>query len=171
LDNILGAPPPPPPPNVPPLQETSARERPELSLRERMEEHRQNAICATCHRRIDPLGFALENFDAIGKWRTSEGHLPIDASGVLPDGTKFGGPDEFRKVLLARRDEFARGFTGKLLTYALGRAIAYYDMPAVRAIMREAAPGDYRWSSLVLGIVKSRPFQMKAAQEVATTGQ
>jgi hypothetical protein len=97
--------------------------------------------------------------------------LPIDASGVLPDGTTFGGPDEFRKVLMARRDEFARGFTEKLLTYALGRAIAYYDKPAVRAIMREAAPSDYRWSSLVLGIMKSQPFQMRAAQEVAATGQ
>jgi mono/diheme cytochrome c family protein len=172
LDNILGAPPPPPPPNVPPLQETSARERPEQSMRERMEAHRQNPICAACHQRMDPLGFALENFDAIGKWRTSEGHLPIDASGVLPDGTKFQGPDEFRKVLMARRDDFARGFTEKLLTYAIGRPTAYYDMPALRTIMRDAAPGDYRWSSLVLGIVKSRPFQMRAAaQEVAATAQ
>ena len=171
LDNILGSPPAPPPPNVPPLQETSARERPEQSMRERMEAHRQNPICATCHQRMDPLGFALENFDAIGKWRTSEGHVPIDASGVLPDGTKFQGPDEFRKVLNARRDEFARGFTDKLLTYAIGRATAYYDMPALRTIMRESAPGDYRWSSLVLGIVKSRPFQMRAAQEAAATAQ
>ena len=172
LDNILGAPPSPPPPNVPPLQETNARERPEQSMRERMEAHRQNPICATCHQRMDPLGFALENFDAIGKWRTSEGHLPIDASGVLPDGTKFQGPDEFRKVLIARRDDFARGFTEKLLTYAIGRAPAYYDMPALRAILREAVPSDYRWSSLVLGIVKSRPFQMKAAaQGGAATAQ
>ncbi len=172
LDNILGAPPSPPPPNVPPLQETSARERPEQSMRERMEAHRQNPICATCHQRMDPLGFALENFDAIGKWRTSEGHLPIDASGALPDGTKFRGPEEFRKVLIARRDDFARGFTEKLLTYAIGRAPAYYDMPALRAILREAAPSDYRWSALVLGIVKSRPFQMKAAAQAgAATAQ
>jgi mono/diheme cytochrome c family protein len=168
LDNILGAPPPPPPPNVPPLQETGAREGLEVSMRERMEAHRQNAVCATCHQRMDPLGFALENFDAIGKWRTTEGQSPIDASGVLPDGTKFAGPDEFRNALLAHRDEFVRTFTEKLLTYALGRAVAYYDMPALRAITREAAPGDYRWSSLVLAIVKSRPFQMRAAQEVAT---
>jgi Protein of unknown function (DUF1585)/Protein of unknown function (DUF1588) len=141
-------------------------------MRERMEAHRQNPICAACHQRMDPLGFALENFDAIGKWRTSEGHLPIDASGVLPDGTKFQGPDEFRKVLMARRDDFARGFTEKLLTYAIGRPTAYYDMPALRTIMRDAAPSDYRWSSLVLGIVKSRPFQMRAAaQEVAATAQ
>ncbi len=171
LDNILGAPPPPPPPNVPPLPETSARDGAEVSMRERMEAHRQNAICATCHQRMDPLGFALENFDAIGKWRTTEGHAAIDASGVLPDGTKFGGPDEFRTALMAHRDEFVRTFTEKLLTYALGRAVAYYDMPALRAILREAAPSDDRWSSLILGIVKSEPFQMRAAQEVATTGQ
>jgi hypothetical protein len=164
LDNILGAPPPPPPPNVPPLPETSARERPDVSMRELMGAHRQNAVCATCHQRMDPLGFALENFDAIGKWRTTEGHAPIDASGVLPDGTKFGGPDDFRKALMAHRDEFVRTFTEKLLTYALGRAVAYYDMPALRTIVREAAPGDYRWSSLILGIVNSRPFQMRAAQ-------
>jgi mono/diheme cytochrome c family protein len=168
LDNFLGAPPPPPPPNVPPLQETGAREGLEVSMRERMAAHRQNAVCATCHQRMDPLGFALENFDAIGKWRTTEGQAPIDASGVLPDGTKFAGPDEFRNALLAHRDEFVRTFTEKLLTYALGRAVAYYDMPALRAITREAAPSDYRWSSLVLAIVKSRPFQMRAAQEVAT---
>ena len=171
LDNILGAPPPPPPPNVPPLPETSARDRPEVSMRELMAAHRQNPVCATCHQRMDPLGFALENFDAIGKWRTSEGHAPIDASGVLPDGTKFGGPDEFRAALMAHRDEFVRTFTEKLLTYALGRAVAYYDMPALRAIIREAAPSDYRWSSLILGIVNSRPFQMRAAEDVATTSQ
>jgi hypothetical protein len=120
---------------------------------------------------MDPLGFALENFDAIGKWRTAEGHAPIDASGVLPDGTKFEGPEEFRQALMARSDEFVRASTEKLLTYALGRAVAYYDMPALRAIMREAAPSEYRWSSLVVGIVKSSPFQMRAAQAVATTGQ
>jgi mono/diheme cytochrome c family protein len=168
LDNILGAPPPPPPPNVPPLPETPAGERPQASMRERMEEHRQNAICATCHQRMDPLGFALENFDAIGKWRTAEGSSPIDASGVLPDGTKFSGPDDFRTALVAHRDEFVRTFTERLLTYALGRAVAHYDMPALRTIMREAAPSEYRWSSLILGIVKSRPFQMRAAPEVTT---
>jgi hypothetical protein len=170
LDNILGAPPPPPPPNVPPLPETTARGR-EASMRELMEAHRQNAVCATCHQRMDPLGFALENFDAIGKWRTTEGHAPIDASGVLPDGTKFSGPDEFRRALMAHSDEFVRTFTEKLLTYALGRAVAYYDMPALRTVIRGAAPSDYRWSSLVLGIVKSQPFQMRAAQDVATTSQ
>ena len=120
---------------------------------------------------MDPLGFALENFNAIGKWRTMDGTSPIDASGVLPDGTTFAGPTEFRQALLLRRNEFVRTFTEKLLTYALGRAVQYYDMPAVRTIMRDAAPDDYRWSSLILGIVKSGPFQMRKAQEVATVAQ
>ena len=171
LDNILGAPPPPPPPNVPPLEESDEAGQPLASMRERMEQHRQNAVCATCHRRMDPLGFALENFDAIGKWRTTDGTSAIDASGVLPDGTTFAGPDEFRQALLMHREEFTRTFTEKLLTYALGRAVQHYDMPAVRTIMRDAAPANNRWSSLVLGIVESKPFQMRTAQEVATVAQ
>ncbi len=170
LDNILGAPPPPPPPNVPDLPERGDDGEP-ASMRERMEQHRANPVCASCHTRMDPLGFALENFNAIGKWRTMDGTSPIDASGVLPDGTTFAGPTEFRQALLLRRDEFVRTFTEKLLTYALGRAVQYYDMPAVRTIMRDAAPDDYRWSSLILGIVKSGPFQMRKAQEVATVAQ
>ena len=170
LDNILGAPPPPPPPNVPDLPERGDDGEP-ASMRERMEQHRANPVCASCHTRMDPLGFALENFNAIGKWRTMDGTSPIDASGVLPDGTTFAGPTEFRQALLLRRDEFVRTFTEKLLTYALGRAVQYYDMPAVRTIMRNAAPDDYRWSSLILGIVKSGPFQMRKAQEVATVAQ
>jgi hypothetical protein len=169
LENIFGAPPPPPPPNVPPLKETATGEQPMASMRERMEEHRQNAVCASCHMRMDPLGFALENFDAIGKYRTADGNAAIDASGVLPDGTKFSGPDEFRHALLMHRDEFVRTFTEKLMTYALGRAVQYYDMPALRTIIREAAPTNYRWSSLILGIVTSKPFQMRQAQELATT--
>ena len=171
LDNILGAPPPPPPPNVPPLKETGEQGEPTASMRERMEAHRQNPVCATCYQRMDPLGFALENFDAIGKWRTTESHVAIDASGVLPDGTKFGGPDEFRAALMAHADEFVRAFTEKLLTYALGRPVQYYDMLAFRAILREAAPSDYRWSALIMGIVKSSPFQMRNGQEVVTTAQ
>ena len=167
LDNILGAPPPPPPPNVPPLAETGEGGQPPASMRERMEQHRANPVCASCHTRMDPLGFALENFNAIGKWRAMDGTSAIDASGVLPDGTTFAGPDEFRRALLMHRDAFIRTFTQKLLTYALGRAVQYYDMPAVRTIMREAAPDNYRWSSLILGIVKSRPFQMRQAQAVA----
>ena len=171
LDNILGAPPPPPPPNVPPLEESAEAGHALASIRERMEAHRQNAVCATCHVRMDPLGFALENFNAIGQWRTTDGSSEIDASGVLPDGTTFSGPDEFRQVLLTRREEFVRTFTEKLLMYAAGRATQYYDMPAIRTIMRDAAPDDYRWSSLILGIVNSRPFQMRSVQGVATTAQ
>ncbi len=162
LDNILGAPPPPPPPNVPDLPERGHDGEP-ASIRARMEQHRANPVCASCHTRMDPLGFALENFNAIGKWRTTDGTSAIDASGVLPDGTTFAGPDEFRRALLMRRDEFIRTFTEKLLTYALGRAVQYYDMPAVRTITRNAGPDNYRWSSLILGIVKSRPFQMRKA--------
>ena len=165
LDNILGAPPPPPPPNVPPLEESAEAGQSLGSMRERMEQHRVNPVCASCHTRMDPLGFALENFDAIGRWRTMDGTSAIDASGLLPDGTAFAGPDEFRQALLMHREEFVRTFTEKLLTYALGRAVQYYDMPAVRTIMRDAAPDNYRWSSLVLGIVESRPFQMRKAQE------
>jgi hypothetical protein len=160
LENILGAPPPPPPPDVPALKENNAGDRP-LSVRQRMEEHRQNPVCASCHSRMDPLGFALENFDAIGRWRNAdEGHVPIDASGAL-DGTRFQGPVELRTVLLARQGEFVRTVTEKLLTYALGRGIEYYDRPVVRAILAQAAPEEYRWSSLILGVVKSAPFQMR----------
>ncbi|MEE8116499.1 MAG: DUF1585 domain-containing protein, partial [Gemmatimonadales bacterium] len=144
---------------------------PLASVRERMEAHRQNAVCAACHTRMDPLGFALENFNAIGQWRTVDGTSAIDASGVLPDGTTFAGPDEFRQALLMHREEFIRTFTEKLLTYALGRAVQYYDMPAVRTIMRDAAPDNYRWSSLILGIVKSGPFQMRKAHEAATRAE
>ena len=168
LENILGAPPPPPPANVPPLAETGEGGQPPASVRERMEQHRANPVCASCHARMDPLGFALENFNAIGKWRTRDGTSAIDASGVLPDGTTFAGPDEFREALLLRREEFVATFTEKLLTYALGRAVQYYDMPAVRTIMRDAAPDDYRWSSLILGIVKSMPFEMRMARAVTT---
>ncbi len=164
LDNILGAPPPPPPANVPPLEEADEAGQPLASMRERMAAHRRNAVCATCHMRMDPLGFALENFDAIGRWRTTDGTSEIDASGVLPDGTPFAGPGEFRQALLSRREEFVRTFTEKLLTYALGRAVQYYDMPAVRTIMGDASSDDYHWSSLILGIVESRSFQMRKAQ-------
>jgi len=110
---------------------------------------------------MDPLGFALENFDAVGQWRTLDGNAPIDASGVLADGTAFSGPAELRQVLLSRREQFVHTVTEKLLTYALGRGLEYYDRPVVRTISREAARDDYRWSSLILGIVKSVPFQMR----------
>ena len=170
LENILGAPPPPPPPNVPSLKDN--KEVQALTMRQRMEQHRANPACAVCHSRMDPLGFALENFDAIGRWRAAEGKSLIDSSGALPDGTKFQGSDGLRKVLLDKREEFARTVTEKLLTYALGRGLEYYDAPAVRQITREAAvsTGDpsgqpYRWSSLILGIIKSTPFQMRESEE------
>jgi hypothetical protein len=118
---------------------------------------------------MDPIGFALENFDGIGKWRTHDGKLPIDASGTFPDGTKFSGPSGLREVLLSRTDSFVRTFTEKLLTYALGRGLQYYDMPTVRQIVRGASANNYQWSSLILGVVKSAPFQMKAASERTTT--
>ncbi|MBI3895447.1 MAG: DUF1592 domain-containing protein [Acidobacteria bacterium] len=164
LENILGTPPPPPPPNVPSLKEDKDVQN--LTMRERMELHRANPACASCHKLMDPLGFALENFDAIGRWRTTIGaaSTPIDVSGELPDGTKFDGPAELRKILLSHPEQFVNTFIEKLLTYALGRGIEYYDRPAIRKITREAAP-DYRWSSLTLGIVKSAPFQMRRSRE------
>jgi len=171
LDNILGAPPPPPPPNVPPLAEVSPGAPQSASMRERMEQHRRNPVCATCHARMDPLGFALENFDAVGKYRTIDGHSAIDASGVLPDGTKFSNPAAFRQALLAHRGEFVRTFTERLTTYALGRAVQYYDMPAVRRIVRDAESTNYRWSSLISAIVASRPFQMRKALDAASANQ
>lgn len=161
LENIIGAPPPPPPPNVPALKENAAGEQLH-SVRERMEEHRANPACAGCHKAMDPLGFALESFDAIGAWRTtSEGGTPIDASGELIDGTKVNGPASLRQALLSRPEGFVRTVTDKLLTYALGRGTEYYDAPAVRQIVRNSAGNDYRWSSIILGIVKSAPFQMR----------
>jgi uncharacterized protein DUF1592/uncharacterized protein DUF1588/uncharacterized protein DUF1587/uncharacterized protein DUF1585/uncharacterized protein DUF1595 len=172
LENILGAPPPPPPGNVPPLSENGEGGGKPLSMRERMEQHRKDPVCASCHARMDPLGFALENFDAIGRWRaTSEAGTPIDASGVLPDGTKFNGPSDLRKALVSRRVEFVTTVTEKLLTYALGRGVESYDRPAIRTIMRGAASHEYRWSSLVWGIVKSVPFQMRRSQESGPPGR
>ena len=164
LDNILGAPPPPPPPNVPALEEAGGGGREPASIRELMAAHRRNPACAACHLRMDPLGFALENFDGIGRWRETDGAARVDASGVLPDGTAFDGPVEFREALLDRSGEFVRTFTEKLLTYALGRPVQHYDMPAVRAILRGAASDGHRWSSLVLGIVESPPFQLRRAR-------
>ncbi len=164
LENILGAPPPPPPPDVPELKERDEGGK-ILSMRQQMEQHRANPACIVCHAQMDPLGFALENFDGIGGWRTTDANVPIDASGVLPDGTRFEGPAGLRQVLLSRSEEFVTNVTEKLLTYALGRGAEYYDAPAIRKIVREAAPGDYRWSSLIMGIVRSTPFQMRRSKE------
>jgi hypothetical protein len=161
LDNLLGTPPPPPPPNVPALKENAERDRP-LTMREQMEEHRANPACAACHKLMDPLGFALENFDGVGGWRASDARVPIDPSVELADGTKVDGPVALRRVLLERPEVFVGTMTEKMLTYALGRGLESYDMPAVRAIVADAGRRGYRFSSLVGGIVGSVPFQMRA---------
>ena len=164
LQQMLGSPPPPPPPDVPALPDRGEGGRP-ASVRERLEQHRANPVCANCHAPMDPLGFALEHFDAIGKWRaTGEGGGPIDASGVFPDGTGFEGLAGLKAMLLGRHEQFVWTVTEKLATYALGRGLEHYDMPAVRAIIRGAAADDYTWSSLVLGIVESTPFQMRRSE-------
>jgi hypothetical protein len=162
LTNLLGAPPPPPPPDVPALKEAGADGQPR-SLRQRMELHRTNTVCASCHQRMDPLGFALENFDALGKWRTQSDGAPIDASASLPDGTRFEGVGGLRTLLASHKEDFARTFTEKLLAYAIGRGIETNDLPAIRKIVRDAAPQDYRWSGIISGIVKSTPFSMSTA--------
>jgi mono/diheme cytochrome c family protein len=165
LENILGTPVPAPPPNVPALKENSEGEKPR-SMRELMEEHRKNAACASCHKIMDPLGFSLENFDAVGEWRAKEAAGPIDASGQLADGTKVSGPIDLRNALMRHPEQFVGTFTEKLMTYALGRGVEYYDMPAVREIVREASRNNYRFSSLIVGIVKSVPFEMRKAAPV-----
>ena len=162
LDNVLGVPPPPPPPNVPELEDTKTGEH-ASSMRERLAEHRANPVCASCHRLMDPVGFALENYDAVGRWRTVEAGLPIDASGTLFDGTTFNGVVELQAALLRRPELFVRNVAEKLLTFATGRGVEYYDAAAVRTILREARAEDYRFSSLVLGVVHSMPFQMRKA--------
>jgi hypothetical protein len=166
LDNILGTPPLPPPADVPPLKENQGDNEPH-SLRERMEEHRANPACASCHKVMDPLGFALENFDALGVWRTTDEGTRIDASGRLADGTAIDGVVSLRAALLRRPETFVSTMTEKMLTYALGRGLASYDMPAVRAIVRAAAARDFRFSSVVLGVVNSVPFQMRTKPQVA----
>jgi hypothetical protein len=134
------------------------------SVRERLQEHRKNPACATCHAPMDPLGFALENFDAIGKWRTVDNGAPIDPSAALPDGSVLDGPAGLRAYLATREEQFARTVTKKLLTYALGRTMESQDLPLIRSITRGAANDDYRWSSLILGIVNSAPFQMRRSE-------
>jgi hypothetical protein len=162
LENVLNAPPPPPPPNVPALDVPQfGVDR--VPLRQRMEKHRANPVCASCHAQMDPIGFALEGFDGVGGSRTMMGGDPLDVSGVLPDGTKFQGPAELRKILLRQPERFAETVADRLLTYALGRGLDYYDQPAARAIVREAAANNYRWSAFILGIVKSVPFQERLA--------
>ena len=164
LENLLGTPPPPPIPNVGELRPTDGQGV-VLSMRQRMEQHRRNPVCASCHAMMDPLGLSLENFDAVGKWRTlGESSASIDASGVFPDGTKFQGAAGLKQMLL-QSDRFVPTVTEKLLTYALGRGLEHYDAPAVRAIVRSAAKDDYRFASLITGIVQSAPFTMRRAGE------
>ena len=163
LEQLLGTPPPPPPPDVPSLKEDKSTK--VLSMRERMELHRANPTCAACHKVTDPIGFALENFDGLGRWRETSGasREPIDSSGILPDGTRFDGPVGLREVLLSKKELFIDTFTERLLTYALGRGVEYYDLPAIRKIRQDAADKNYRWSSIISGIVTSIPFQMRRA--------
>jgi hypothetical protein len=165
LTNILGTPPLPPPPNVPELKENAEGAQPK-SVRERMEAHRADAVCAGCHKVMDPVGFALENFDAIGRWRASDDGAKIDPSGVLFNGAKVDGAVELRQTLTSRPEVFVGVMAEKLLTYALGRGVEYYDMPAVRRIVRDAAARDFKFSSLIAGVVRSAPFQMKTKAPV-----
>ena len=159
LENLLGAPPPPPPADVPALAdsaETSAG-----NLREALEQHRANPACAVCHARLDPIGFALENFDAVGTFRTEDDGVTVEASGALPDGTVIDGPQGLRDVLLARRHEFVEALADRLLTYALGRGLESYDRPAVREIRRRTESADYRFSALVEAVIDSVPFRLR----------
>ena len=162
LETLLGAPPPPPPPNVPPLAENDRRQ--PTSLRERMEQHRASPVCASCHARMDPLGFAMEHFDAIGRWRERDGGAAINAT-ITWNGDTIDSPRAFREALLASGDEFMRTVTEKLMIYALGRGVDYYDAPVLRGIVRELDRSDGAWSSLILGIVTSDPFQMRLASD------
>lgn len=157
LDSLLGMPPPPPPPDVPDLQTVTEDGRP-LSMRAQMERHRASPSCAVCHVRMDPLGFSLENFDAIGRWRQSSGGQPVDASSVFPDGTPIKGVAGLRAFVVKHQDSYVTTFTAKMLTYALGRHVDYRDQPAIREVLRKAAPSGYRWSAIVQGIVSSQPF-------------
>jgi mono/diheme cytochrome c family protein len=159
LETLLGMPPPPPPPDIPDLQTTSADGRP-LSMRAQMERHRASPSCSVCHVRMDPLGFSMENFDAIGRWRTMSGGVPVDAASVFPDGTPINGVAGLRDFVVRHQDSYVHTFVSKMLTYALGRHVDYRDQPVIRGIMRGAAASRYRWSAIIQGIVSSQPFLM-----------
>ena len=164
LENILGTPPPPPPPDVPQLSEAKETV---LSgtLRQRMEQHREKPICASCHARMDPIGFGFENFDAIGQWRDKDGAFPIDPAGKLVSGESFQGPAELKNVLLtSKRDEFIRCLSEKMLTFALGRGIEYYDKPAIDRITRALAKNQFKFSALIAEVARSTPFQMRRGE-------
>jgi len=173
LLNVLGIVPPEPPPNVPALKTSDKMNNGqpaelEETMRQRMEEHRSNPYCAACHMKMDPIGFMLENFDAVGKWRTVQYGQKLDVSGQLSDGAKLNGPVELRQQLSKYSTQFSRAFTEKLLTYAIGRGVEYYDMPVVRSITKDASRNSYRFSSIVQGIVKSPQFQMNMKQAEVT---
>ena len=163
LFRSFGAPPPPPPPNVPALDDSKMSAN--LTMRQRLAAHRKNAICATCHGTIDPVGFSLENYNAVGQWRDFEvDGSRVDASGAAPGSGALNGVDGLENALMARPELFVRALTENLMTFALGRGIEYYDAPAVRKIVRDAAKDDYRFASIILGITKSAPFQMRRAE-------
>ena len=162
LDNLLGVPPPPPPADVPDLKEAKSV-RQVQTMRQRLAEHRANPACSGCHRLMDPIGFALENYDAVGRWRVVDANVPIDSSGTMFDGTTFDGVPGLQTAILRHSDLFVTTMAEKLLTFATGRGVEYYDAPAIRKIVKDAAPGDYRFSSLILGVVNSMPFQMRQA--------
>jgi hypothetical protein len=165
MEVLLGTPPPPPPPDVPAFTDTKGEAQGRLlTVRERMEEHRKNPQCESCHRVIDPIGLALENFDVTGKWRIKDAGMPVDAKSAMHDGTPITGPESLRNALVARADIFGQTFTEYLMTYALGRRVEYFDMPTIRGIEHDAAASNYKFSSFVLGIVKSAAFQMSRAE-------
>jgi hypothetical protein len=159
LDNLMNAPVPPPPADVPQLDEAAVGT--SMSLRQQMEKHRTNTICASCHARMDPLGFGLENFDAIGRWRDKDGAFPVDPSGTLPDGKTFNGPDQLKDILVANSEAFTQGMAEKMMIYALGRGLEPADRPSIRAVARQVAQNRYSISAMVLGIVNSVPFQQR----------
>jgi hypothetical protein len=168
LENLLGSPPPPPPPDVPTLQDSTVSA--SLPLRERLAAHRDNAACASCHQRIDPVGFALENYDAVGRWRDMELEHPVNSSGGLPDGSEFEGVEGLENALLQRPDVFVRTLTEKLMVFALGRGLTPEDGAAVRRIVSDAAKTDYRFSAIVQGVVLSSPFRMREGKSESEQG-
>jgi hypothetical protein len=169
MEVLLASPPPAPPPNVPTLEETKGvKEDRLLSVRERMEQHRNNPACNSCHKVIDPLGLALENFDPSGKWRIKDSGVPVDPTGVMYDGTTISGPVDLRNALMKHKDAIVLSFTESLMTYALGRQVEYFDMPTVRTIVREAAKNNYRMSSFISGVVNSPAFRMARAAAAET---
>jgi hypothetical protein len=163
LENLLGTPLPPPPAEVPPLEEANLGTA--ASLRQRLEQHRANAACATCHNQMDPLGFSLENYDAAGRWRTRDGNFDVDSVGTLPDGNTIAGAAGLKNILRSQSALFTRNLAEKMLTFALGRGLESTDAPAVEEISRQTAAADYKFSSLILGIVKSSPFQMRKGSD------